>query len=169
MVSFVLSIVCGALVLALDIFTKQLITANFALGESAELLNGFVNLIYVHNTGGAWGILSESTWILTAVSAAVMAICLYILFKYARQSKLLHWAMSLVIFGGMGNLLDRVFRNGNVVDFLHFEFWDSFPVFNVADCAVVVGAGLLILYFIADTVRERKLKSLHGEKADEDC
>ena len=55
-------------------------------------------------------------------------------------------------------MIDRIFRGGNVVDFLHFEFFPSFPVFNVADCAVVVGAGLLILYFILDTIKEEKQK-----------
>ena len=55
-------------------------------------------------------------------------------------------------------MLDRVFRQGNVVDFLHFEFFPSFPVFNIADCAIVVGAGLLILYFIIDAVQEEKQK-----------
>ena len=63
------------------------------------------------------------------------------------------------------NMIDRVFRDGNVIDFLHFEFFPSFPVFNVADCAIVVGAGLLILYFLIDSVRESKRKS--AEKADE--
>ena len=71
----------------------------------------------------------------------------------------------LVLSGGVGNMIDRVFRDGNVIDFLHFEFFPSFPVFNVADCAIVVGAGLLILYFLIDSVRESKRKS--AEKADE--
>ena len=59
-------------------------------------------------------------------------------------------------------MTDRVFRDGNVVDFLHFEFFPSFPVFNVADCAIVVGAGLLILYFILDAVKEERLKKEKG-------
>lgn len=168
MISFVLSLVCGLLILGIDILTKHLIVTSFTLGDSAELLNGFVNLVYIHNTGGAWGMFSESTRLLTLVSLAVMGICFYILFRYGRKSRLLHWAMSLVIFGGIGNLIDRIFRNGNVVDFLHFEFWDSFPVFNVADCAIVVGAGLLILYFITDTVKEKRNSKNPRENEDED-
>ena len=58
-----------------------------------------------------------------------------------------------------------LFSDGNVIDFLHFEFFPSFPVFNVADCAIVVGAGLLILYFLIDSVKESKRKS--AEKTDE--
>ena len=76
--------------------------------------------------------------------------------KYGKNSKLLIWAVSLVVSGGIGNLIDRVFRGGKVVDFLHFEFFPSFPIFNIADIAVVMGAGLLILYFIVDTVKESK-------------
>ena len=52
----------------------------------------------------------------------------------------------------------RVFYGGNVVDFLHFEFWPTFPIFNVADCAIVVGAGLLILVFILDAIKDMKSK-----------
>ena len=51
-------------------------------------------------------------------------------------------------------MIDRVFRDGKVVDFLHFEFYPTFPVFNVADIGVVVGAGLLILYFVLDTLKD---------------
>jgi signal peptidase II len=53
-------------------------------------------------------------------------------------------------------VIDRIFRGGNVVDFLHFEFFPQFPIFNIADCAVVLGAGILILYFLIDTVKERQ-------------
>ena len=65
-----------------------------------------------------------------------------------------------MISGGIGNLIDRVFRDGKVIDFLHFEFYPTFPVFNVADIAVVTGAGLLILYFVLDTIKDsRKAKT----------
>ena len=85
-----------------------------------------------------------------------MLVLITFLLKYGKRNKLLIWAVSLVISGGMGNLIDRIFRGGKVVDFLHFEFFPSFPIFNIADIAVVVGAGLLILYFIIDTVKESK-------------
>lgn len=158
MISFILSLACGVLVFLIDQLTKYAVASNFTLGEAREFINGLVNLVYIHNTGGAWGIFSGSTLLLTLISAVVMCICFFILFKYGRKSRLLHWAMSLVIFGGAGNMTDRIFRDGRVVDFLHFEFWDTFPVFNVADCAIVIGAGLLILYFILDTAVEYKQK-----------
>ena len=98
------------------------------------------------------------TLILVPITVIIMALCVVLYVKYGKKSRLLLWAISLVLSGGIGNMIDRLFRGGNVVDFLHFEFFPSFPVFNVADCAVVVGAGLLILCFILDTVKEEKQK-----------
>ena len=53
-------------------------------------------------------------------------------------------------------MIDRIFRGGKVIDFLQFGFWEEFPVFNIADCAIVVGCGLLLLYFVIDTVKDYK-------------
>ena len=93
---------------------------------------------------------------LLVITAVVMVICIVIIVKNGLKNKLLLWAMTLVLSGGVGNMIDRIFRNGIVVDFLQFDFWQSFPVFNVADCAVVIGGGLLILYFLIDTVKDFK-------------
>ena len=74
------------------------------------------------------------------------------------KNKLMFWAISLVLSGGIGNLIDRIFRNGKVIDFLHFAFFKEFPVFNIADCAIVIGAILLVLYFILDMISDAKAK-----------
>ena len=68
------------------------------------------------------------------------------------------WALCLVLGGGIGNLIDRIFRGGNVVDFLEFGFFE-FPVFNLADIAVCIGAGLILLYFIIDFVKDARRKN----------
>lgn len=158
MISYVLAFLCGALLVLADQLTKYYISANFVLGESREFINGFINLTYIHNRGVAWGLLYGHTLILVPITLVIMALCVVLYVKYGKKSRLLLWAISLVLSGGIGNMIDRVFREGNVVDFLHFEFFSTFPVFNVADCAVVVGAGLLILYFVLDTVKEEKQK-----------
>lgn len=166
MISFILSLAVGIAVLIADQFTKHLVVANFQEHEVREFINGFIDLTYIRNPGGAWGMLSGNTWVLLGVSVAVMVICGIILVKYGIKNKLLHWALNLVMFGGVGNMIDRIFREDKkVVDFLHFEFWPDFPVFNVADCAIVIGAGLLILYFVIDTVMEYKNK----KTAEKDC
>lgn len=160
MISYILAFLCGVLLLGADQLTKYYISTNFVLGESREFLSGFIDLTYIHNRGGAWGMLYGRTYILLPITLVIMIICIIFYVKYGKKSRLLLWAVTLVMSGGIGNMIDRVFRGGNVVDFLHFEFFPSFPVFNVADCAIVVGAGLLILYFILDAVREEKQKKL---------
>ena len=160
MISYILAFLCGVLLLVADQLTKYYISTNFVLGESGEFLSGFIDLTYIHNRGGAWGMLYGRTYILLPITLVIMIICIIFYVKYGKKSRLLLWAITLVMSGGIGNMIDRVFRDGNVVDFLHFEFFPSFPVFNVADCAIVVGAGLLILYFILDAVREERQKKL---------
>ena len=87
-----------------------------------------------------------------------MIVCFTLLLKLGKHNKFIFWAISLILFGGLGNMIDRVFRDGNVIDFLHFEFYPTFPIFNVADCAVVLGAILLAVYFIYDTIKDSKQK-----------
>ncbi len=160
MISYILAFLCGAAVLVVDQITKYYIVSNFEIGGTAEFLKGFIDIIYINNKGGAWGILNGYTWALLSITAIVMVICFTLLLKLGRKNKILFWAITLVLFGGIGNMIDRLFRDGNVVDFLHFEFWPTFPIFNVADCAVVVGAGLLIFYFVYDSIKDAKEKKL---------
>lgn len=155
MISYILAIFCAAIFLGIDQITKHLVSTTFELGESREFLNGFIDLVYIHNRGGAWGIMYGKTVVLVIITAIMLAVCTFVLIKM-RENKLLFWAVSLILSGGIGNMIDRIFNDGNVVDFLHFEFYPTFPVFNIADCAVVIGAGLLILYYIIDMVKEKK-------------
>ena len=158
MISYILALTVGALILAVDQYTKYFIMTNFELGQGTDFIKGLIDIVYIHNKGGAWGILNGYTWALLSITAIVMVICFTLLIKLGKNNKILFWAITLVLFGGIGNMIDRIFRHGNVVDFLHFEFWPTFPIFNVADCAVVVGAGLLIYYFIYDSVKDAKQK-----------
>ncbi len=170
MISYILAVFSGILVLVTDQLTKYYISSNFVLGQSADFLDGFIDITYIHNRGGAWGMLSGYRWLLLLITAVVMAICIAMLIRLGRKSKLLFWAIVLVLAGGVGNMIDRIFRDGSVVDFLHFEFIPSFPVFNVADCGIVIGAGLLILYFIIDMYRDTKKKKLpDGEAHNENA
>lgn len=158
MVSYILAIVCGLAVLGIDQYTKAYIVSHYTLAESNDFIKGFLDITYIHNQGGAWGMLSGYTWILLSVTVLIMLICIAMLLKVGLKNKLMFWAVVLVMSGGIGNLIDRIFRNGNVVDFLHFTFMPNFPVFNVADCGVVVGAGLLILYFVIEMINDSRAK-----------
>lgn len=166
MISYILALLTGVAFLVADQLTKAYISANFTLGETSDLLKGFIDLTYIHNKGGAWGMLSGYTWLLISMTIIIMIICIALLLKFGLKDKLMFWAMSLVMFGGIGNMIDRIFRGGNVVDFLHFSFWKSFPVFNVADCAVVIGAGLVILYFVIGMINDSRRKSFPQEQAE---
>ena len=166
MLTFILAVASAVLLLITDQITKLLVINNFTLGETKVFINGILNFCYVENDGGAWGMFGGHTWLLLSVTAAAMIICIAWLIIRGRKNPFLFWAVSLIISGGIGNMLDRVFRGGRVVDFLQFGFWQSFPVFNIADCAIVVGCGLLILYFVTDTVKEIKAKKENPSNAD---
>lgn len=156
MITYILALVSGAAVICLDQYTKYYVSANYVSLESYKLIPKIIDITYVRNTGAAWGMLKDHTWLLISITTVVMLICIVLILKYGTKNKLLFWAMVLVLSGGIGNMIDRIFKGGRVVDFLHFEFWKSFPVFNVADCAIVLGAGLLILYFARDLLIELK-------------
>ena len=161
MVSYILAIVTGVLVLVADQFTKYLVFTNLEIAKSYDILpkflDGILGITYVHNTGGAWGMLQGYTWLLLSITIVVMLVCIALLLKYGVRNKLLFWSIMLVLSGGVGNMIDRIFRDGKVIDFLEFRFM-RFPVFNVADCAIVVGACLLMLYFFKGIIDDAKQK-----------
>lgn len=165
MISYILAIAVGLLVLGADQYTKYLIASSVTLGgEGKVLIPKLIDIIYVKNDGGAWGMLSGYTWLLVSLTLVIMLVCVALLLKYGLKNKLMFWAIALVLFGGVGNMLDRIFRGGYVVDFLHFTFWKSFPVFNVADCAIVVGAALLVIYFVDGMFKESRQKRENAQK-----
>ncbi len=156
--SYILAIITGLCILGLDQYTKFFIVSNYELATSHDFIKGIIDITYIHNRGGAWGMLNGHTWLLLSITIIVMLICISLILKFGVKNKLMFWAVVLILSGGLGNMADRIFRSGNVVDFLHFEFFPEFPVFNVADCSIVIGASLLILYFIIDAINDRKLR-----------
>lgn len=165
--SYILAALLSALLLAADQFTKYLITANFVLGQSKPFWPGVLEFTYIHNNGGAWGLMEGHTWLLLTVTLLIMIVCIALLIKKGLKNKLLFWAICLILSGGLGNMVDRLFRGGEVVDFLHLQFMPKFPVFNIADCAVCIGAGLLLLYFVIDIIRDARLAKQMEEQAPE--
>ena len=139
--------VLAAALLALDQWLKVWITANLPLGESMPFLPGFVELLTVHNYGAAWSSFSGQRVLLLGVTAVIIGAVLFVLARRIVRHPLGVAACCLVISGGVGNLIDRV-RFGYVVDMFHFEFWPSYPVFNVADICVVCGAILGAIYYM---------------------
>ncbi len=157
--SFIIAAVVAVLFLAADQITKYIVITNMELGQTVGFINGFLDFTYIHNDGGAWGMFGGYRAMLLGVTAIMMIVILVLLIKNGKKSKLFFWAGTLIISGGLGNMIDRIFRDGKVIDFLHATFID-FPIFNVADCAVVIGAGLLILYFVIDMIKESREKAI---------
>ncbi len=128
---------------ALDHLTKYWAILHLMGQKSRVLVPALLDLTYVENTGAAFGILSGHPLLLALISVLILiAIIVYTLKKESKHP-LFMTAVALVVSGAIGNLIDRVFR-GYVVDFLEFSFFD-FPVFNLADCFVVIGVCLLAL------------------------
>lgn len=142
-----LYILLAAVVVAADQLVKHWTAAHLALGESAPLLPGFAELLRVHNYGAAWSSFSGMRWVLAALSAAIVVGVTVLCVKKIVRHPLGRTACALIAAGGLGNLIDRV-RLGYVVDMFHFQFWPSYPVFNVADMGVVCGVVLAILYYL---------------------
>jgi signal peptidase II len=135
----------SALVVAADQVAKQLISNHLSLYESDSLL-GWLNLTLVHNTGAAFSILRGSTpWLFVGLSVAVVLGIVYWLRRHPHGSRILAAALSLVAGGAIGNAIDRAVR-GYVIDFIDFHIgaW-HYPAFNLADCAICIGAALIIL------------------------
>ena len=145
MVSYIVLSIIGALLIAADQITKCVVAANIDYGyEEIVVVENFFDIVHWHNTGGAWGVFSEHTWLLTLFSVICVLLMVYI---YANTKPVfLKLSLVLIIAGAIGNIIDRI-RLGYVIDFLSFDnlFGYQFPAFNIADICVTSGAvGLLI-------------------------
>ncbi|KGQ24552.1 signal peptidase II [Gallibacterium anatis] len=143
----------------LDLFTKWLVVSHFELYESVNILPIF-NLTYVRNYGAAFSFLADhSGWqkyFFVLIAVVISALLLFWLAKTPRQKILVNSAYALIIGGALANMTDRLYH-GFVVDFLDF-YWQiyHYPVFNVADIAICVGAGLLILDYLKNERKQVK-------------
>ena len=154
-----ISFISIAVLTAADQLIKLVVERNLQPIGTAEFINGFIGWNYVRNTGAAFGSFSQSTTLLTVVTGAVILAGIILIATKKIKSKFYLTCAVLIISGGLGNLIDRIFR-GYVVDFIDVEFTD-FAVFNFADILVTVGSIALMIYVIVDIFRDRK-KS--GEK-----
>jgi signal peptidase II len=143
-------------IILLDVITKVLTVEFIAYGESIPVIKGILNFSHIHNEGAAWGMLANHRWVFLVVSSVtIIALSLYLYLGHA-QNKLYGISISMIVAGGIGNMIDRV-GIGYVVDFIDFRLI-NFAIFNGADSFVCVGAGLLILALILDLSKESKNK-----------
>lgn len=137
------------LVVMMDQATKLAVERLLILNQKTTVIPGYLSLTYVLNPGAAFGILQGHTTLILLMALVLF----YLVYVFRRvisvQPAVLHWGLGLALGGAVGNFVDRV-RLGKVVDFLALEFWPlhNWPVFNLADSAIVAGTTLLILYLL---------------------
>ena len=137
----------SAIVVALDLLTKYLIQQHFVFGDLYSVTS-FFDLVRYHNEGSAFGFLNDAggwqKWFFNGISIVASVVIIYLLKKHTNE-KLFCAGLALVLGGAIGNLYDRI-TLGYVVDFLNFHLNNHYwPAFNVADSAICVGVGLLLL------------------------
>ncbi|GAB2510480.1 signal peptidase II [Nocardiopsis aegyptia] len=142
---FVLLLLVALTAILVDLATKQWVLATFSEGESVDVIGSFLQFTLVFNTGAAFSLGTGYTWVFTIIASCVVLTIAYI----GRRVRSVWWGVTLGLMmgGAAGNLVDRFFRDpapfhGAVVDFIRLP---NYPVFNIADSCVVVGAILVVV------------------------
>ncbi len=150
-------IIVIALIVAIDQITKAVARSSLIVGKenAIEVIKNFFYITLLYNTGAAWNFLNNNTLLLTIISViASVGISIYYFASKEERTNLESVTLALIIAGAIGNGIDRIIA-AKVTDFLDFYiFGYDFPIFNIADCAEVIGIGLLIIAIIIDEVKE---------------
>ena len=134
-----------AFVIAADLITKHLVAAGMELNSTITVIPGVFDLTYIINRGAAWGILAGKQVLLTVFTVLVLAaLVFYVVKKHKDIGKLELVSIAMIVGGGIGNLIGRVF-DGYVVDFINIRFVSFFNIFNIADIGITVGCVLLVI------------------------
>lgn len=132
------------LLIAFDQISKYLVVNNMTLSQSIPVIRNIFHITYVINYGAAFGIFKNQRVFFILITIVILAILIVIYKQINFHNKLSKIAFTLVISGALGNLIDRI-RLGYVVDFFDFRIW---PVFNIADMSIVIGAILLSVFLV---------------------
>jgi signal peptidase II len=145
--------------IVLDQATKLIIVRTMDLHTIIPVIRNFFDIVHARNQGAAFGILRDSSIRLPfLISVSLLAVLILVaLFRKLRpEQKLSAWGLSLVLSGAVGNLIDRV-RLGEVIDFLSVHWYGLYwPAFNVADSAICIGVGMLVIDMIQEERRKKK-------------
>jgi len=162
-VSFVFYYIIALIVIILDQWTKWLVVKRMELGESITVIENWFYITSHRNRGAAWGILQGQMWFFYLITVIVIIGIVYYIQKAAKGNRLLGVALGLMLGGAIGNFYDRVVHK-EVVDFIHtYIFNYNFPIFNIADSALVIGVGLLMIQMWQE---ERQSKEIANGKSN---
>lgn len=137
-------------IVSLDQLTKYIVSQNIPLGESIPIAKNIFHITYIVNRGAAFGLFRNQTYLF--VASAIIAIVFILINLRLRQRALIKIPLYLILAGAISNLIDRI-RLGAVIDFLDFRIW---PVFNIADTAITIGAILLAYSLLMKPVRTKQ-------------
>ena len=140
-----------AIVLVADQWTKLWIVENFRYGEILVVVPGLFDLTHVRNPGGAFSFMADAPLVgrmafFVGTSLVAIALLLVFFYRLEPQARLSAFALGGILAGAVGNLIDRL-AYGEVIDFLNVHLWGGYtwPTFNIADSAIVVGVGILMV------------------------
>lgn len=141
----ILSLVLIVLGVASDQILKYLVVENLKPNGVITAIPNFLQFVYVENTGAAFGMFDDFTLILTIITAVCIVVVLAAMIFYQKHTFFSRAASILIVSGGIGNLIDR-FLLGYVVDYIQVSFFP--PIFNLADCFVVIGVIFFLIHFL---------------------
>ncbi len=156
--NFMIETLIIILITIFDQLSKHFVNLYLKDSEAVQFIPKILSFRYHENRGAAWGMLANHRWVFMLISTiAIVLIIAYLFFTRKNKDSIL-FRVSLCFFagGGIGNMIDRVVM-GYVIDFLRFDFID-FPIFNVADSFITIGAALMILNLIVDFISEKRGK-----------
>ena len=148
-----LPIIAG--ILLFDLLTKEFIAMAIPMYEIRPFIGGLFNFTHYENTGAAWSIFAGNQAFLIIISVVFVLLIGIFYFFERKNGALFHIGTALILGGAVGNMVDRVFL-GFVRDFIQFDFWRSFPVFNVADIALTIGVVLVVLFYFLNIFKRGK-------------
>lgn len=154
-------------IIYIDQLSKHLAETKLLYSKAVHIIPKLIDFRLVYNPGAAWSILSNHTNLLAIISLIASFVILFFLKDFnMKKNKIYSFALTFILGGTVGNMIDRFINSKGVVDFIEFAFMD-FPTFNVADSFLVVGTILLAIYVLFDTFKESS-KSKEKEKAVEE-
>lgn len=149
-----ISLIIGAVLVGIDQLIKFFVSVYLQPVGKVNVIGDIFKLTYVENRGVAFGMFSDMRWVFVVLTVALLAIIIIYMFKKKPQGKFFYICSALIIGGGVGNLIDRVFY-GYVIDYLSLSFFP--PVCNFADYCITAGTVLLMVYllFFSDAFSKR--------------
>lgn len=156
-----ISLIVGAVLVIIDQIIKYFISAYLQPVGSVSVIDNIFCLTYVENKGVAFGMFSDMRWIFVALTSILLVIIIFYMFKKRPKGKFFYVCAALIIGGGIGNLIDRIFY-GYVIDYLSLSFFP--PVCNFADYCITAGTIMLVIYLlffsdILDSSKKAKIKN----------